>query len=196
MFDSSLFSKSNSGLGESSLLGASRGFTLIELILVTGLASILMVGLIALINPSLQLKKARDAERKSDLKQMQVALEIYRSDQGSYPSNSGVLGNCPASSPTSLTELDTEGNCPAEPTKVFLQIIPKDPKTGTNYYYEPVTASNGVSIGYTIYSCLENSTDLDKLSSSTTPQAPTSPTILNALSCPAEVTTYYGLMNQ
>lgn len=157
-----------------------------------GIVGILVVGSAALINPSLQLKRARDADRKTDIKQLQVALEIYRADQGAYPATVGVAGNCPASAPTSLVELDSEGACPTEATKVFTQLLPKDPKTKANYYYLPGSPSTN---GYTIYSCLENANDTEKLTASSVPAIPNS-TIITALGCPSGTTAYYGIVNQ
>lgn len=62
-----------------------KGFTLIELLIVIAiigvLATLLMVNFIGV------RQRARDAQRKSDLRQIQSALEIYRSDQGSYPAS-------------------------------------------------------------------------------------------------------------
>lgn len=159
-----------------------------------GILGILTLASVALINPSLQLKRARDADRKSDLRNIQLALEIYRADQGTYPVVSGVTSasNCPSSTPTSLVQLESDGSCPAEATKIYIQSLPTDPKTRANYYYLPSSTGNS----YELYSCLENSADTDKLTSSTTPAAPTDPTIVSALSCPSGTSTYYGVVNQ
>lgn len=63
----------------------SKGFTLVELITVIAIVAVLVVGLIAIINPLAQVGKAHDAQRKSDLKQIQYALEQYYNDHGYYP---------------------------------------------------------------------------------------------------------------
>lgn len=62
-----------------------RGFTLIELLVVIGIIGILVAGIVALLNPKGQLDKAFDAQRKSDLKQIQNALESYYNDNQAYP---------------------------------------------------------------------------------------------------------------
>jgi len=62
-----------------------RGFTLIELLVV-----IAIIGLLSsIILVSLQgvRAKARDARRLSDMKQIQLALELYYDSNGSYPDN-------------------------------------------------------------------------------------------------------------
>lgn len=68
----------------------STGFTLIELLIVIGVVGVLAAVLITVLNPLNQFKKARDAQRRNDLKQLQQALENYYTDHGSYPVTSGA----------------------------------------------------------------------------------------------------------
>lgn len=117
----------------------SLGFTLVELLIVVGIIGILATLLMA--NFIGVRQRARDAQRKSDIRQMQSALEIYRSDNGSYP----VTGNFPAC----LSPL-TSG------TSTYMAKIPCDP-LGGNYTY---TSASGNS--YTLSTCLENSNDSQK----------------------------------
>jgi len=56
---------------------ASRGFTLLELLIVIAIIAILSVVLIILINPAETLRKSRDAQRISDLGSIKTALGIY-----------------------------------------------------------------------------------------------------------------------
>ncbi len=63
------------------------GFTIVELLVVIGLIGILSVGILATLNPLEQLKKGWDTHRKSDLAQIQKALEIYYQDNERYPPN-------------------------------------------------------------------------------------------------------------
>ncbi|MBI2195693.1 MAG: type II secretion system protein [Candidatus Levybacteria bacterium] len=77
-----------------------KGFTLVELLIVIAIIGVLTTLLMA--NFIGVRQRARDAQRKSDLRQIQSALELYRSDQGSYPQ---ILPNCQNSikSPDCLT---------------------------------------------------------------------------------------------
>ncbi len=62
-----------------------RGFTLIELLVVITIIGILM-GLL-LVSFQGTRRTARDGKRKTDLEQIRNALEMCRSDTGSYPEN-------------------------------------------------------------------------------------------------------------
>lgn len=64
---------------------AKRGFTLIELLIVIAIIGVLAAGILIIINPLGQLKKARDAQRKSALAQVRNALDAYAVFNGKYP---------------------------------------------------------------------------------------------------------------
>jgi len=63
----------------------SPGFTLIELLVVITVIGALSGILLGVINSSGVRAKARDSQRKSDLKRIQTALELYFADFRSYP---------------------------------------------------------------------------------------------------------------
>jgi type II secretion system protein G len=151
----------------------SKGFTLIELLIVIAiigvLATLLMVNFIGV------RQRARDAQRKSDLRQIQSALEIYRSDNGSYPSGTSSVAGlfaCPANTPPCTGSTACFGN-PACST-IYMQNLPTDPSgsssyNGGNYYY-----SSSAGTTYTLGACLENSGDSQ--GTSTNPYSNASPT--------------------
>ena len=62
-----------------------RGFTLIELLVVIAIIGILAS--IILASLSTAQAKGRDARRVSDIKQIQLALELYYDANGTYPAN-------------------------------------------------------------------------------------------------------------
>lgn len=101
---------------------------------VIGLLGILAAGLIVMINPVAQTQKAKDGQRKSDLRQIQTGLELYRSDHGGYP----AAANMPSAGGT-LSDNNID----------YIKNMPGDPNGG-NYLYVP----NGG--GYDLYSCAEN----------------------------------------
>jgi len=98
------------------------------------------------LNPFEQLQKASDARRKSDLAQVQKALESYYDDFQKYPPNSADYQIIYGSSAVSW------GN-PFGPNGLYMQKLPKDPKSGRIYvYYSDSTAGNQ---SYYLYASLE-----------------------------------------
>jgi prepilin-type N-terminal cleavage/methylation domain-containing protein len=68
------------------------GFTLIELLVVISIIAVLASVILASLN--ITRAKARDAKRRSDINQIQVALELYRNDHESYfVAGGGFNGN-------------------------------------------------------------------------------------------------------
>lgn len=113
-----------------------KGFSLVEILVAVSIIGILsVVGLGAA--ASIQ-KSTRDAQRESDLRTLQSALQQYYADNQHYP------GSMDLSSP-SLIELN---NCTGKSscnvvTKKYLTTIPRDPATGTltPYCYQSQTTS-------------------------------------------------------
>jgi len=99
------------------------GFTLIELIVVVAIIAVLSTILFGFLGDSKI--KARDTKRVSDIKEIQLALEVYHSVNKKYPSG--------------LPELKTGGFIPevpvAPPNSTYIY-VPLGPATGncTNYH--------------------------------------------------------------
>lgn len=110
------------------------GFTLIELIIVTAIIALIATASIAVLNPFSQFQKARDSRIKSDLSQIQKALETYYEDNGKYSANAsscayGISGN------------NSDGNDCIEWGKSwqpYMNIVPQDSTSSHTYvYYSP-----------------------------------------------------------
>lgn len=118
---------------------SSFGFTLIELIIVTAIVALIATASMAVLNPFSQFQKARDARVKSDLTQVQKALESYYQDKGSYPLS--TPGYNILSGVTTISW--------GSSWQPYMNSLPKDPTSGHTYvYYSP----NGQS--YYIYANL------------------------------------------
>jgi len=116
------------------------GFTLIELLVAIAILGILAT--VGLGNFQSSQIKSRDAQRKSDLSQIQKALEMYYNDRGGYPLT------------TELQTLLNSGSSwtGASGQTIYMKTVPKGPK-GESYCYE----SDGTY--YKIYAKLENTKD-------------------------------------
>jgi general secretion pathway protein G len=125
-----------------------NGFTLIELLVVIGIIGILTGAVIVSLNPSARIAQARDGVRKSDLHQIQSALELYRSDKGEYP----LKANFPAC-----------GSPLKNGATVYMAKIPCNPPTQASYTYQGVPNSAGTgNVSYSLTACLENVGDPDR----------------------------------
>lgn len=133
------------------------GFTLVELLVVMAILGIL-VTLVAGGFRSAQLR-GRDAQRKSDLKQISHSLELFYSDYGKYPSDStGAILACPydpvAGSGTACnwgTSEFTDGKT------TYFKALPKDPNSSQRYFYRIVPGSANKK--FQIFARLENTQD-------------------------------------
>jgi len=113
---------------------STKGFTLIELLVVIAIIGILASIVLASLDTAR--KKGRDARRVSDLKQIQLALELYAdSNNGNFPAvpSGGVAIDTNA---TMIAALVTAPNN-------YIAVIPKDPQSNS-YTYGSV-ASDGTT---------------------------------------------------
>lgn len=115
-----------------------NGFTLIELLVVISIIGLLSTVALASLNGVR--KKARDATRKSDLRQLKLALEEYYEDHGQYATE----GSCDSSQGTCVAcpcgESDWDYAVTYQVGNVlrshgYFQNLPKDPINSSIYYY-------------------------------------------------------------
>jgi len=99
-----------------------RGFTLIELMVV--IAIIGLLASVVLTSVSFARAKTRDARRLSDVRQIQIALDLYYDKYGVYPGNTdndygGWDTGCFGVSDSFISPLEAEGfivDTPCDPT--------------------------------------------------------------------------------
>jgi len=112
---------------------STSGFTIVELLVVIVVIAIL----VALTLPNLfgLQRRARDDDRKNDLKNVQSALETYYSDNQAYPPATSAL------------------------TPDYMDAVPEDPQGGA-YTYTPAAAGCDTDCAsYTLTANLENDND-------------------------------------
>lgn len=105
-----------------------RGFTLIELLIVMAIIGIMAGFSLSAMQGALA--KARDTQRKNDLRQIQIALEAFKADHGHYPTNPWAKS---ASGGNWI--VDTSTNLPLD--QAYLKNPVLDPvNTGGGYGFE------------------------------------------------------------
>lgn len=125
-----------------------KGFTLIELLVVIAIIGVLASIVMASLNTAR--KKSRDARRLTDIKQIQLALELYFDGQGSkYPQASAT---CDATTAYGLQLLAADNYIPQ---------VPRDPlgaATANCYKYSTKTGDTAPST-YHLGATLEETTN-------------------------------------
>jgi len=143
------------------------GFTLIELLIVMAIIGVLAVLLLSSFIGVRE--RARDGRRKSDIGQLQAALEQYRADNGNYPvSQSGnYLSALTALCPNTGSFTNPSGN------STYMQKIPCDPLGTTSYYHLGNYYYYSDGTIYQLTACLENKSDSQGVNLSSAPDCPT-----------------------
>ncbi len=128
-------------------MGANKGFTLLELMVVIAIIGFLMT--IGIANYMEVRKKARDAKRIGDIKALREALEIYRqsSNPPAYPT--GIPNPCTEWKLITPTPITIMNQVPGDPAGDPC----KNPSTNKYWY----TDLNGGK-GYKLAACMESKT--------------------------------------
>jgi general secretion pathway protein G len=118
-----------------------RGFTLIELLVVIAIIGMLSSIVLASLNTART--KAYDAQRKSNIKSLETAMELYYNDNGTYPkSGTQDIG----SNISNLSSFLVPNYIPSIPTD------PLAPAIGDQYVWD----NSGNSYGLWVYTAASN----------------------------------------
>lgn len=138
---------------------SNKGFTLVELLVVMSIIGVLAALAVGSFRTAQM--RGRDATRKSDLKQISNALELFYADYGRYPAASGGMISACSYNPT----LGTGTSCSwgtsefTDGKTVYFKVLPADPTDSYSYTYEIVSGSNNQK--YKLFAKLENTEDQD-----------------------------------
>lgn len=125
-----------------------KGFSLIELLVVIAIIGILTTLITS--NLSQAQQRARDGRRKSDLRVIAQGLEMYYSQNNTYPTKDNLPLN-------GSTLTDTTG-------QLYIKNIPKDPRNTSGsyeYYYCTAAPSGSRILQFNLFAKLENTNDKD-----------------------------------
>lgn len=107
-----------------------QGFTLIELLVVIAIIGILSSVVLASLNSARE--KSRDARRISDVKQLQLALELYFDSNSEYPQASSSLAGD------------------------YIAALPLDPLDNATYNYTYTASPSSAATDYVVRAVLED----------------------------------------
>jgi prepilin-type N-terminal cleavage/methylation domain-containing protein len=116
-----------------------NGFTLVELLVVIAILGVLVT--IGLVSFRSSQARGRDAQRKSDLKQIASSLELYFSDYNKYPDALAFGAEF------------TDGKT------VYFKSLPKDPVSELSYLYRVVDSPSNQK--FQLFAHLENNKDIN-----------------------------------
>jgi type II secretory pathway pseudopilin PulG len=116
-----------------------KGITLIEILIVVALLMLILVAIFRTFR--VDVNRANDAQRKSDLRDIKLAFEDHYNDRESYP-------------PESYLE-----DCGGPSLRPYLREVPCDPETGKPYLYMPFPGDGDNTLGYRVLSILTDKSD-------------------------------------
>lgn len=136
-----------------------KGFTLVEILVVITIIA-LLTGII-MTNLTSSRSTARDAQRVSDMAQIQLALALYFDRCNQYPQPATTIITEPDDS---MLDLDADNGCEGKGITLrnFISKIPEPPSTvhGLNYYWYKTSNQGSPATSkptdYLIFTVLEN----------------------------------------
>lgn len=131
-----------------------KGFTLMEILIVTALIALIATAALIIINPMQQINKGFDSQRKHDLDVFKKALEDYYNDKGCYPKPNEICYDlpptidCVGAGHGTLIGYDCHicGKETNSPNFPYLSKLPCDPQHKLKrYLYEVAPKSSGLT---------------------------------------------------
>jgi len=138
---------------------SNKAFTLIELLVVIAIIGVLAAVVLASLNSARA--KARDAQRLSDLKQIQTALEMYYNEYGYYPKRvQAHTETDPGACGGTLSWCSSADSLKIDLVSYLKLPLKNDAGFNKNYYYDSNPGDNNQSYGLMIE--LESSSNSPK----------------------------------
>lgn len=125
------------------------GFTLTELLIVMTIIGTLAS--LVIVNFRSAQMKGRDANRKSDLRNIQTALRLYYNDYNRYPAGTSTMTACGT---VAVPSSCAYGSAWTKAGVTYMSVLPDDPLKTPDYFYTYINDDD-----YTLRACLETKND-------------------------------------
>jgi general secretion pathway protein G len=130
---------------ERAKLRGRHGFTLVELLVVIVVLAVLAaIVLPRFMNSS---RRSKESALRSDLKLLRNAVSLFNADTGTYPKLLTDLSSTTAPTTATAKGLDNTGTetsySPSDWHGPYIQDLPKDPISGTDYTYSTASGTVG-----------------------------------------------------
>jgi type II secretory pathway pseudopilin PulG len=112
-----------------------KGFTFMELVVITTMLIVLISAVIIFVNPSTQSKKARDNIRLSDLTVLERSISEFVLDNNRYPDQVNVLRMSTTLPPGVVSLQDSKGGWINDNLSKYNEKLPIDPINDSSFYY-------------------------------------------------------------
>lgn len=115
-------------------MSRSKGFTLVELLIVIALIGILSGLLLSIMSPTQQKNRAEDGVIRANIEEAVQGIEAYRAAEGTFPIDSNNDGN------------PVETTTPPDPLLVYIAGWPDNEPSGVYYKYHLDASGNDYGI--------------------------------------------------
>lgn len=122
------------------------GFTLVELIVTSTIALLLLALAVVAYNPVERNKQARDGKRISDISKIDRTISEFMLDKKYYPDTEGVL-RLSTALPVGSTSLNkSDKGWIFDNLSFYIPMLPTDPMNDTTYHYSYIRGSDGYEL--------------------------------------------------
>ena len=123
-----------------------KGFTFMELVVITAMLLVLVAVVVLFVSPSSQSKKARDNIRLSDISVLERSISEFALDNKRYPDQVNVLRMSTALPPGATHIQDSHGGWIKDNLSQYNEKLPIDPINDSNFYYSYTHSDTGFEL--------------------------------------------------
>jgi type II secretory pathway pseudopilin PulG len=128
------------------LKNSPNGFTIVEIVIVTGLLIMLSTLLVINLDPIGNKKKARDGKRISDISTIDTAISEFVADKKRYPDESDILRQSTILPGGSTQLTGSNMGWIKENLSSYISMLPIDPVNDDTYHYHYIHNATGYEL--------------------------------------------------